>query len=78
MVVKGEGLSRLQAERKLVKLYKDEYEGLAKRRGHIRALQSLVKSHKNRYNAIVREVRERRRTWQPTPAPDSESRSLTA
>ncbi len=37
MLVKGEGLTRLEAERRLVKRYKTEYERLARRRGPVRA-----------------------------------------
>jgi hypothetical protein len=71
MLVKGEGLTRLEAERRLVKRYKDEYERLARRRGHVHALQSLVKAHKNRYNTLVREAREVRRAWGPEAQTDS-------
>jgi hypothetical protein len=65
MVVKGEGLTRLEAERRLVKLYRDEYERLTRRRGHVDALRSMVKTHKSRYNALLREVRDRRELTRP-------------
>ena len=65
MLVKGEGLTRLEAERRLVKHYKAEYERLIRRRGHVDALRSLVRNHKNRYNTLVREAREVRRPWGP-------------
>ena len=63
MVVKGEGLTRLEAERRLVKLYKDEYERLERRRGHVDAMRSLVRAHKNRYNTLVRKVHDERPAW---------------
>ena len=72
MLVKGEGLTRLEAERRLVKHYKAEYERLAKRRGHVDALRSLVRSHKGRYNTLVREAREVRRPVAP-PQPETNS-----
>jgi hypothetical protein len=58
MLARGEALARLQAERGLVKRYKKEYERLVGRRGHVDALRSLVKAHKNAYNELVRQVRE--------------------
>ncbi len=72
MLVKGEGLTRLEAERRLVKHYKAEYERLAKRRGHVDALRSLVRNHKGRYNTLVREAREVRRPVAP-PQPETNS-----
>jgi hypothetical protein len=68
MVVKGEGLNRLEAERRLVKRYKAEYERLAGRRGHVDALRSMVNTHKNRYNDLIREVRQERELARPAPA----------
>lgn len=65
MIVKGEGLTRLQAERRFVSLYKREYERLAGRRGHVDALRSMVKTHKTRYNEVVREIRESRDPGSP-------------
>jgi hypothetical protein len=57
MLVKKEGLNRLLAERRLMALYRREYQRLAHRHGHVEALRSLVKSHKDRYDAIVRQFR---------------------
>ena len=65
MVVKGEGLTRLEAERRLVKLYKQEYERVARESGHVDALRSLVRDHKERYNTVVRQVREERELPRP-------------
>jgi hypothetical protein len=65
MVVKGEGLTRLEAERRLVGLYKKEYDRLARREGHVDALRSLVRDHKDRYNTVVRQVREERELPRP-------------
>jgi hypothetical protein len=65
MVVKGEGLTRLEAERRLVKLYRNEYEKVVRRHGHVEALRSLVKDHKERYNTVVRQVREERELPRP-------------
>ncbi len=65
MVVKGEGLTRLEAERRLVRLYKKEYDRLAGRDGHVDALRSLVRDHKERYNTVVRQVREERELPRP-------------
>ena len=57
----AEGRSRLEAERALVKAYRQDYERLSSRRGHVEAVRSLVKAHKRRYDTIVREIRERER-----------------
>jgi hypothetical protein len=57
----AEGRSRLEAERALVKAYREDYERLSRRRGHIEAVRSLVRAHKRRYDTIVREIRERER-----------------
>jgi hypothetical protein len=65
MVVKGEGLTRLEAERRLVRLYKQEYERVARKHGHVDALRSLVRDHKERYNTVVRQVREERELPRP-------------
>ena len=58
MIVKGEGRIRVEAEHRLVRRYKAEYERLVHRRGHVDALRSLVRAHKERYNQLVREARE--------------------
>jgi hypothetical protein len=69
MIVKGEALIRLEAERRLVERYRKEYERLLARHEHIRAILSLVKTHKRAYDDAVREARERvRRTLEPRAA----------
>jgi hypothetical protein len=57
----AEGRSRLEAERGLVKAYREDYERLSRRRGHVEAVRSLVRAHKRRYDSLVREIRERER-----------------
>jgi hypothetical protein len=58
MIVKGEALIRLEAERRLLSAYPGEYERLLKRGDHVRAVRALVKSHKRAYDAAVREARD--------------------
>jgi hypothetical protein len=60
VVVRGEALVRLEAERRLLKLYKAEYQGLNRRVGHVGALCSLVKDYKESYNGLLRQVRAER------------------
>jgi len=60
MLVKGEGLIRLEAERRLLKHYAAEYERLARGHGHVEALRRLVDAHKARYNEVTRQAREDR------------------
>ena len=57
----GETCRSLKDERALVKAYRQDYERLSSRRGHVEAVRSLVKAHKRRYDTIVREIRERER-----------------
>jgi hypothetical protein len=59
VVVKGEALARVEAERRLLSTYRAEYDRLTKRRDHITAVRSLVKSHKRAYDEMIREARER-------------------
>jgi hypothetical protein len=59
MIVKGEALVRLEAERRLLNAYANEYERLLKRTDHVRAVRALVKSHKVAYGAALAEAR----TW---------------
>jgi hypothetical protein len=70
MIVKGEGRIRVEAEHRLVKRYRAEYDRLARRRGHVDALRSLVKSHKEPYNQLVRDVREARGASTGPPRPE--------
>ena len=58
MIVKGEALIRLEAERRLLSAYRGEYDRLLKRGDHVRAVRSLVKSHKRAYDSAVREARD--------------------
>jgi hypothetical protein len=57
MVVKGEGLIRLEAERLLLRRFKDEYEKLRDESGHVEAVKALVVIRKREYDACVREAR---------------------
>jgi membrane glycosyltransferase len=57
MIVKGEALVRLEAERRLLGAFRAEYERLLKRTDHVRAVRSLVKSHKRAYDAALGEAR---------------------
>ncbi len=58
MIVKGEALIRLEAERRLLERYRKEYERLRARTEHVRAVLTLVKTHKRAYDDAVREARE--------------------
>ena len=58
MIVKGEALIRLEAERRLLVRYQKEYERLVARYEHIRAVLQLVKTHKRAYDDAVREARD--------------------
>ena len=73
VIVRREGGTRLEAERRLLKLYRDEYTRLTRARGHVEAVRSLVKRHKNRYNILVRELREGREVVQPATRPAAAS-----
>jgi len=57
MIVKGEALVRLEAERRLLSVYRAEYERLLARTDHVRAVRSLVKSHKRAYGVALAEAR---------------------
>jgi hypothetical protein len=59
MIVKGEALIRLEAERRLLDRYRKEYERLVARFEHVRAVLTLVKTHKRAYDDAVREARDR-------------------
>jgi hypothetical protein len=58
MIVKGEALIRLEAERRLLGAFRAEYERLLDRGDHVRAVRALVKSHKRAYDAAMREARD--------------------
>ncbi len=69
MIVKGEALIRLEAERRLLDRYRKEYERLLLRHEHVRAVLQLVKTHKRAYDDAVRAAREHvRPTLQPKAA----------
>jgi hypothetical protein len=57
MIVKGEALVRLEAERRLLRAFAAEYERLLARTDHVRAVRALVKSHKLAYGAALAEAR---------------------
>jgi hypothetical protein len=57
MVVKGEGLIRLEAERLLLRGFREEYERLRDECGHVEAVKALVVIRKREYDTCVREAR---------------------
>jgi hypothetical protein len=57
MIVKGEGLIRLEAERLLLRRLKDEYQRLKDETGHIGAVKTLVARRKRDYDECIREAR---------------------
>ena len=68
MIVKGEALIRLEAERRLLGAFRAEYERLLKRADHVHAVRSLVKSHKRAYDAAIQEARSWATPLRPQPA----------
>lgn len=59
VVVKGEALARVEAEKRLLSEYRAEYERLVRRADHIDAVRSLVKTHKLAYDEMIRRARTR-------------------
>ena len=57
MIVKGEALVRLEAERRLLGAFRAEYERLLERTDHVRAVRALVKAHKRAYDVAMTEAR---------------------
>ncbi len=57
MVVKGEGLIRLEAERLLLRRFRAEYDELRQGSDHIEAVKALVVIRKREYDTCVREAR---------------------
>jgi hypothetical protein len=57
MIVKGEALIRLEAERRLLGAFRAEYDRLLKRTDHVHAVRSLVKAHKRAYDVALIEAR---------------------
>jgi hypothetical protein len=68
MVVKGEALIRLEAERRLLDRYRAEYGRLAGSSDHVRAVRTLVVRHKRSYDTMVREARDH--VLRTLPQPD--------
>jgi len=68
MIVKGEALVRLEAERRLLGAYRAEYERLLARTDHVRAVRSLVKSHKRAYGEALAGARVRALLLKTQPA----------
>ena len=58
MIVKGEGLVRMEAERLFMRRCGGEYEDMARERGHVEALKFLVAHRKKDYDACVRDARD--------------------
>ena len=56
-----EARARIEAEGKLLKRHKREYDRVAGKKGHVDAVRSLVKSHKTEYDKIIAQVMARRR-----------------
>lgn len=73
MLVKGEGLIRLEAERRLIRMFATEYERLAKRHGHVEAMRRLVEAHKTRYNEVTRDSREDQGRQRRLPAAEPQA-----
>jgi hypothetical protein len=70
LMVKGEAVIRLEAERVLVRKFGAEYQSLAAQVGRQEAIRVLVATRKSDYDAIVREARDRVRARHTPPAPD--------
>ena len=70
MIVKGEGLIRMEAERLFTRRCKAEYEDLCADRGHVEALKVLVAKRKKDYDTCVRDARDTLASA-VTPAPAS-------
>lgn len=56
-----EARARIEAEGKLLKRHKREYDRVAGRKGHVDAVRSLVKAHKTEYDKIMATVLARKR-----------------
>ena len=62
MLVSGiEARARVEAEGKLLKRHRREYERVAGKKGHVDAVRSLVKAHKTEYDKIIAQVMVRKR-----------------
>ena len=51
----------MEAEGKLLKRHRREYDRVAGRKGHVDAVRSLVKAHKTEYDKIIAQVMARKR-----------------
>ena len=56
-----EARARVEAESKLLKRHRREYDRVAGRKGHVDAVRSLVKAHKTEYDKIMTQVLVRKR-----------------
>lgn len=52
----GAGLARLRAEARLIRRYPHEYRRLLPLRGHVEAIQSLVRRHRRQYDGYLLEA----------------------
>lgn len=52
----GAGLSRLRAEARLIRRYPHEYRRLLPLKGHVGAVQSLVRAHGRQYDGFLLEA----------------------
>jgi hypothetical protein len=53
-IVSGAGVARLDAEARLIRAHRKEYERLSKKHGHVEAIKRLVEAHKAEYDELVR------------------------
>ncbi len=56
-----EARARVEAESKLLKRHRGEYQRVAGRKGHVDAVRALVKAHKTEYDKIISQVMTRKR-----------------
>jgi hypothetical protein len=52
----GAGLARLRAQARLIRRFPDEYRRALPVRGHVQAVQSLVRSHSRHYDGYLLEA----------------------
>ena len=56
-----EARARVEAEGKLLKRHRSEYQRVAGRKGHVDAVRQLVKAHKTEYDKIISQTLTRKR-----------------
>ncbi|HEX8100937.1 MAG TPA: hypothetical protein VF660_12180 [Actinomycetota bacterium] len=56
-----EARARVEAEGKLLKRHRAEYQRVAGRKGHVDAVRALVKAHKTEYDKIISQTLIRKR-----------------